>query len=165
MENEPKGKMKQFCDNYLANGLNATQAYLDAKYKVKSESTAASSASRLLRNDKVKEYIAKRLEILEQEKIADATEILKTLTRVIRREELEQQVTITKNPVSIRMMSKDGDPYDKFAYEERIEIVDTKTKNSDVVRAAEILGKYHSLWTDKTELTGELGVVIVDDID
>ena len=165
MENEPTGKMKQFCDNYLANGLNATQAYLDAKYKVKSEATAASSASRLLRNDKVKAYIAKRLEILEQEKIADATEILKTLTRVIRREELEQQVTITKNPVTIRMTAKDGESYDKFAYEERIEIVDTKTKNSDVVRAAEILGKYHSLWTDKTELTGELGVVIVDDID
>lgn len=165
METDLKGKMKSFCDNYLANGLNATQAYIDAKYKVKSETTAASAASRLLRNVKVKEYIANRLEIIEQEKIADATEILQTLTRVIRREEMEQQVVVVKVPTTIRMKSASGEYYDKFAYEEQADIVENKTKTTDVVRAAEILGKYHSLWTDKTELSGELGVVIVDDID
>lgn len=163
MSQEPRGKMKIFCDNYLANGLNATQAYIEAGYKVKSEAVATSAASRLLTNVKVKEYIATRLEIIEQAKIADTNEILETLTRIIRREELEQQVVVTKNPTKISITSKDGETYDKFGYEEKTEVVETKTKNTDVVRASEILGKYYSLWTDKLDLDGNVDLKVVVD--
>lgn len=50
-------KHKEFCDVYLANGKNGTQAYLDVYPSVKKEATAAASAARLLTNDKVKEYL------------------------------------------------------------------------------------------------------------
>ncbi len=163
METKLKGKMKLFATNYLANGLNATQAYIEAGYKVKSEAVATSCASRLLTNANVKEYIATQLEIMEQEKVADASEILQTLTRVIRREELEQQIMIVKSPTKIKITAKDGESYEKFGYEEKAEIVETKTKNSDVVRAAEILGKYHSLWTDKLDVNGNMDLKVVVD--
>lgn len=48
-------KQKVFCEEYVANGCNATQAYLaafDAEY-----STANNSGHKLLRKPEVKEYI------------------------------------------------------------------------------------------------------------
>lgn len=158
-----RGKQKIFCDNYLANGLNATKAYLDAGYKVKSEATARANASRLLTNANVRAYIAQQLDILEDAKIAKTDEILKTLTRVMRREEVEQQAILTKNPTKIKMTSADGGTYEKFAYEETVEVVDLKTRNSDVVRAAETLGKYYTLWTEKVELDGDVSLEVIVD--
>lgn len=46
-----------FADEYLANGLNGTQAYLAVYKSVKNKKTAEAAASRLLSNDKVKKYI------------------------------------------------------------------------------------------------------------
>lgn len=161
---ELTGKKRIFADNYLANGLNATQAYVEAGYKTKTEAGAASSASRLLRNDKVQEYIEYQLKEIESAKIAKTEEVLQMLTKILRREETEQQAVIVKNPTTIRLSSADGNYYDKFAYEETAETIETKTKNSDVVRAAELLGKYHKMWTDKVDVTGDVGVTIVDDV-
>lgn len=48
-------KQKRFCEEYLID-LNATQAAIRAGYSPK---TAEQTASRLLRNVKVQEYIAK----------------------------------------------------------------------------------------------------------
>lgn len=163
MKPELKGKMKSFADNYLANGLNATQAYFEAGYKVKSEAAAASAASRLLRTVKVSAYIDYQLDMIEKSKIAEATEVLQTLTRIMRREETEDQVIITKNPTAIRMESADGNYYDKFAYSEEAEVIRTRTKNSDVVRAAELIGKYHKMWTDKMDIDGDMDLKVVVD--
>ena len=79
MKPELKGKAKKFADNYLANGLNATQAYLEAGYKVKTEAAAASAASRLLRTVKVSTYIDYQLDMIEKSKIAEATEVLQRI--------------------------------------------------------------------------------------
>jgi phage terminase small subunit len=69
-------KHKAFCDEYLSNGLNATQAYKSV-YKT-NDKVSEASASRLLLNVKVKEYIqqqqektAKRLEIKKEDLIQD----------------------------------------------------------------------------------------------
>jgi phage terminase small subunit len=69
-------KHKAFCDEYLSNGLNATQAYKSV-YKT-NDKVSEASASRLLLNVKVKEYIqkqqektAKRLEIRKEDLIQD----------------------------------------------------------------------------------------------
>ena len=51
---------KAFADEYLANGLNGTQAYLSVYKSVKKEKTAEAAASRLLSNVKVKAYIAEK---------------------------------------------------------------------------------------------------------
>ncbi len=160
---ELKGKAKKFADNYLANGLNATQAYLEAGYKVKTEAAAASAASRLLRTVKVSTYIDYQLDMIEKSKIAEATEVLQTLTRIMRREETEDQVVITKNPTAVTLESAEGEFYDKFAYEESAEVVQTRTKNSDVVRAADLIGKYHKMWTDKFDIDGNMDLKVVVD--
>jgi phage terminase small subunit len=61
-------KHKAFCDEYLANGLNATQAYKSV-YKT-NDKVSEASASRLLSNVKVKEYIQQ-----QQEKTSEKLEI------------------------------------------------------------------------------------------
>ena len=61
-------KHKAFCDQYLSNGLNATQAYKSV-YKT-NDKVSEASASRLLLNVKVKEYIQK-----EQNKTSQKLEI------------------------------------------------------------------------------------------
>ena len=48
---------KAFADAYLSNGMNGTRAYLSVYNDVESEDVAKASASRLLTNDNVKEYI------------------------------------------------------------------------------------------------------------
>ena len=69
-------KHKAFCDEYLSNGLNATQAYKSV-YKV-SDSVAGPSGDRLLKNAKIESYLqqqqektAKRLEIRKEDLIQD----------------------------------------------------------------------------------------------
>jgi phage terminase small subunit len=61
-------KHKAFCDEYLANNLNATQAYKSV-YGV-GDKVAEAAASRLLLNVKVKDYIQQ-----EQNKTAEKLEI------------------------------------------------------------------------------------------
>jgi phage terminase small subunit len=57
-------KHKLFCDEYLSNGLNATQAYKSV-YKV-SDSVAGPSGDRLLKNAKIKDYIQEQQETTSQ---------------------------------------------------------------------------------------------------
>jgi len=73
-------KHKAFCDEYLANGMNATQAYKSV-YKV-SDSVAGPSGDRLLKNAKIKEYLqeqqettSQRLQITKEELLNDLVEI------------------------------------------------------------------------------------------
>lgn len=75
-----------FVDEYIANKGNGTQAYLKAYPNVTKESTAAQSASRLLRNVKVSNYLTDRTkEILEAQKM-NADEIIIELVSIARRE-------------------------------------------------------------------------------
>jgi len=57
-------KHKAFCDEYLANGMNALRAYATV-YKC-SDSVAGPSGDRLLKNVKVKDYIQEQQEITSQ---------------------------------------------------------------------------------------------------
>jgi len=73
-------KHKAFCDEYLSNGLNATQAYKSV-YKT-NDKVAEASASRLLLNVKVKEYLqiegektAQKLQITKEELLIDLVDI------------------------------------------------------------------------------------------
>ena len=66
-------KQKIFADEYLID-LNATRAYRAAYPSVKKEESAASAAARMLRNVKVAEYIAERME--ERQKLPAITQYL-----------------------------------------------------------------------------------------
>ena len=88
-------KQKAFCDYYIET-LNATESYKKAGYKVKNDNTAAVNANRLLRNAKIKSYIDKRLKEIENDRIADAKEVMEYLTAVMRGE-VEEEVVVVES--------------------------------------------------------------------
>ena len=69
-------KQLLFCTTYLANGRNASDAYRTAYGNNKPEAHINSSASRLLRNDKVRSYFVK----VAQDRLA-TTERKQDITR------------------------------------------------------------------------------------
>jgi phage terminase small subunit len=140
--NEVNEQHKQFADYYIESG-NATESYKRAGYKAKGKS-AEVNASRLLSNAKVQEYIKKVVSEKSKERIASQDEVLQFLTNVLRGEETER----------IPMFAKD-----------HFELIDNTPSIKDRTKAAELLGKRYTLWTDKTQLEGTIGVTIVDDID
>ena len=85
---------------------------------------------------------------------------MKTLTRIMRREELESVVVTCKNHKSYY------DDNSKKVIDDTEEpvTVSIPTKVSDANKAAEMLGKYYALFTDKTQIDGEGVVQIINDI-
>lgn len=141
-------KQKRFADEYLID-LNGTRAYKVAYPSVKKDQVAATNAGRLLRNAEVKTYIDEQLEKMHNEKTADAQEVLEYLTAVMRNEQTEEVVVVEGT----------GDGCSEARTVEK----DTSIK--DRVKAAELIGKRYSLFTDKIEHGGGIGgVVIVNDI-
>ena len=136
-------KQKRFCDEYLID-CNATRAYKAVYTNVKSDIVASVNASKLLRNAKVKTYIDEQLEKLHDEKTADAKEVLEYLTSVMRGES-EAQVVVVEGTgegcSEARTMYKQPDEKERL-------------------KAAELLGKRYSLFTEKVNLEGETTVVI-----
>lgn len=133
-------KQKRFADYYIELG-NATEAARKAGYSSK---TAKSIGQENLTKPDIKSYIKERLDEKDAERIASQDEILEFLTAVMRGEKTEQI------PVGLgegAQQLEDKDPYLK-----------------DRVKAAELLGKRHSMWTDKVDMVGNVGVRIVDDI-
>lgn len=134
-------KQKRFCDYYIETG-NATEAYKKA-YKNNNQRASESNGSRLLSNDKVKNYIEERLKQIESKRIADAKEVMEYLTKILRNQEQEEVVIVSENGPEI--IKKD---------------VSIKDRN----KAAELLGKRYALWTEKVDLDGNVGVTIIDDV-
>ena len=137
-------KQKKFADEYIISG-NATESYKRVYSNVKEDSTASAGASRMLRNVKVKSYIEERLAELNSQKIADQEEILQYLTSVMRGEYREETL--------IGM----GQGFQETTY------IDVGAK--DRIKAAELLGKRYSMWTDKQELTQRTIEITVGDWD
>ena len=77
---------ENFCVEFVR-CANATEAYKNAGYKVRSDNTAAVCAAKLLRNAKVQSRIAELREELDSHKIMDAAERRELLTQFARDEE------------------------------------------------------------------------------
>ena len=90
-------KQRMFADEYIKSG-NATDAYIKAGYKVKTNSSAKAASSRLLTNVNLKNYIDAKMAEIESHKIADAKEAMQAITAIARGETTETQAQI--NPVS-----------------------------------------------------------------
>lgn len=103
---ELRGKQRKFADNYIKSG-NATEAYVNAGYKVRSNKTARANASRLLTNANVKAYIQKRVKQLESAKLATVQETLEYLTSVMRGEQTETVVTAKGLYRNVEVSAKD----------------------------------------------------------
>ncbi|MGJ0841567.1 terminase small subunit [Clostridium tertium] len=137
-----------FANEYLID-LNATRAYKKAYPNIKKDSVAAVNGNRLLRNAKIKNYIDEQLKKIEDESIANATEVMKYLTSVMRNELTEEVVVVEgegEGCSSARIVKKDISAKDR-------------------TKAAELLGKRYRLFTEKIEVDGVQQVQIVDDID
>lgn len=132
-------KQKIFCDEYLID-LNATRAYKAAYPKVKKDSVARANGSRLLTNANIKSYIAERLEELHSERTADAKEVLEYLTSVLRGQSQSETIVIEGT----------GD-----GCSEARSVLKTPEER-ERLKAAELLGKYYALFTDKAQVDGEL---------
>lgn len=126
-------KQKRFCDEYLVD-LNAKQAAIRAGY---SEKTAHSIGAENLTKPELQEYIQKRLDEKEDALIAKQDEVLKTLTRIMRREELETVVVVCKKHKS----HYDDNGKKVIDDVEEPVSVSIPTKVSDAIKAAELIGK------------------------
>ena len=127
-------KQKQFADEYIRTG-NAYQSAVNAGYSV---SYARGNAIKLLENVSINQYIDDNLEIIQKESIAEADEIMRYLTRVLRAEEK------------------------KYVGDGMQEIQTIRPSVKDRIKAAELLGKRYRMWTDKHELEVTTPIFIDD---
>ena len=140
-------KQKRFCDEYLID-LNATQAAIRAGY---SENTAKQIGQENLTKPDLQEYIRKRMDEKEDALIAKQDEVLQYLTAVMRREKTESIVVTLSRETSTYVPDDEGKMRKQTVKEEFPEIVEIPAKLSDSNKAAELLGKRYSLFTDKVQ--------------
>ena len=133
-------RQELFCLEYIKDG-NATQAAIRAGY---SEKTAGSISTRLLQKVNIRARIDELMAEMQQEKIADAEEVLRYLTSVIRGEATEEVAVGT--PIGPEVITK-------------------RIGGREQVKAAELLAKRYGLLTEHVKLTGGLPVQIVDDME
>ena len=137
-------KQRKFADEYLID-CNATRAYKATYPRIKSDAVAGAAGARLLTNVNLKAYIDERLEKISSEKIADAVEVMKYLTSVLRGETKSEIVVVegTGDGCSdARRMTKAPDERERL-------------------KAAELLGKRYSLFTDKVNVDGIVPIMFV----
>ena len=79
-------KQKAFCDCYIANGGNGTQAAKDAGYKGKNDKVFDSVARENLGKPRIKKYIDERMAEIESKRIASADEAMQIITSLARGE-------------------------------------------------------------------------------
>lgn len=155
-----RNKQKRFVLEYIATGFtNATEAAKNAGY---SEKTATKQASQFLSKldktrhiSEVVDEVKKAFEVRQAElKIADGTEVLQHLTRVLRREEQEHQVITIRTKEEKWVVVDDKGTLKKQTVEtEEPMVVPFDAKISDSNKAAELLGKRYAMWTDKIDQT------------
>lgn len=127
-----RAKQERFVCEYLKD-LNATQAAIRAGY---SEKSAGQIGAENLRKPAIKAAIEAKLEEMNSSAIADATETLEYLTSVMRGEEEDEVLRLsgegTQSKTALRVAAKDR------------------------MRAAELLGRYHGLFNDKVNVSGDM---------
>ena len=134
-------RQKAFCEYYVACG-NATEAAIKAGY---SKRTARSIGQRLLTYVDIKSYVKELMDKAESKRIASAEEVLQNLTSMMRGE-IQEEIVVVEG---------EGDGVSSAR------IVKKQVSAKERIKAAELLGKRHILWTDKTNIEGIIPVMIV----
>ena len=130
-------KQKRFCDFYIETG-NAKEAAIRAGY---SEKTAKQIGQENLTKPDLRAYIDERLAELKNERTADAQEVLEYLTAVMRGEYKEATLIGVGEGAQA--------------------VVDIDVGAKDRLKAAELLGKRHALFTYKVDLqTGDIVIKV-----
>lgn len=129
-------KQKRFCDEYLID-CNATQAAIRAGY---SKKTAKQTGQRLLTFVDLKQYINEQLEQMHNKTIADAEEVMKYLTSVMRGEHTEQTLKLVGDGVQ--------------------DIAEIDVAAKERLKAAELIGKRYGIWKDNVDVKGAIPTVL-----
>lgn len=132
-------RQQKFCDEYLISG-NATEAAIKAGY---SRKTAKQTGSENLAKLDLRAYIDEQLAKIHSAKIADAEEVMKYLTSVMRGEHTEQVLKLVGEGVQT--------------------VTDIDVSAKERLKAAELIGKRYGLFTDKVGLEGAVPVIITGD--
>ena len=132
-------RQQKFCDEYLISG-NATDAAIKAGY---SRKTAKQTGSENLAKPDLRAYIDEQLAKIHSAKIADAEEVMKYLTSVMRGEHTEQVLKLVGEGVQT--------------------VTDIDVSAKERLKAAELIGKRYGLFTDKVGLEGAVPVIITED--
>lgn len=156
---------KLFCQEYLKLGMNGTQAYLNVYKTCKKEETAMASASRLLRNVKVKEYIEELQSKVEEKAVVTIEDIVNELSAIA----FTDRTKISQN-VRNKILTQDENGIKKEYYEDNIIFTETKDLDDktkkviagykktqsgfaietyDKMKALELLGKYLGMFKDE----------------
>lgn len=131
---------KKFAAEYLKD-CNATQAAIRAGY---SQKTAYSIGQRLLKNVEIRNAIDTNLESIQSSAIADAEEVMKYLTGVMRGESIGIEIVVEGA----------GDGYSTARTMEK------PPSEKDRLKAAELIGKRYGMFTDKMNMEVTSPVVI-----
>ncbi|WP_125769540.1 terminase small subunit [Companilactobacillus furfuricola] len=119
-------QQQKFVDEYIKD-LNATQAAIRAGY---SEKSARVTASKLLTKANIQTAIQKQVDSMHSESIADATEVMEFLSKTMSGETTETVATAKGLYTDVEVTAKDR------------------------IKAAELIGKRHALFTDNINTTG-----------
>ena len=142
-EKKMTAKQKRFCDEYLVD-MNATQAAIRAGYSAK---TAYAIGQENLKKPMLRKYIDDRMGQKEKELIADSDEVMRYLTSVLRGQSQSEVVVIESTGdfmSQARTMQKAPDEKERL-------------------KAAELLGKAHMLFTEKIQQEVDMDLNITVD--
>lgn len=134
-------KQQAFAEYYIESG-NATESAVKAGY---SKRTAQQIGTENLSKPVIKSYIDEKLAEISSNRIADATEVLETLTAIVRGE--SRSATLIGIGEGAQMIENEMPP-----------------STAERIRAAELLGKRYKLFTEKAEVEVKGAVEFVDDI-
>lgn len=129
-------KQKRFCDEYLVD-MNATKAAIRAGYSVK---TAKQIGQENLTKPDLKMYIEERMAKMEASLVADSVEVMMYLTDVLRGKSFSS------------VLARDELGADR--------VIEKPPDEKERLKAAEMLGRAHMMFTDKVNVKGAIPVVI-----
>ena len=132
-------KQQRFCDEYLID-MNITQAAIRAGY---SKKTAYAIGQENLKKPMVKEYIEKRMAEKEAALIADQTEVMQYLTSVMR------------GGSSSSVLARNEAGADR--------VIEKPPDEKERLKAAELLGRAHMIFTDKVQQNVDMDLNITVD--
>lgn len=156
-------KEKRFCEEYLIDG-NATKAAIRAGY---SQKTAGAIGSENLKKPHIRACIEKLeaersrrtgitaervLRELAKLSFVKATDVIDVETAKIKEKAAPEDLACISSVKLKVIPTEEGD------------IVEREVKLADKTKSLELLGKHLGLFTDKVNLSAEVGVKIIDDI-
>lgn len=154
-------KQQRFAEEYLID-LNGTQAAIRAGY---SPQTANEQGSQLLAKLNIRAYVDKAIAEQSKRTGINADRVIKELARIA-----------LVNPADVINLKnatvRDGANKDDTASIASVkvkyfdgEISEREIKIADKIKALELLGKHLGMFKDNINITGNLGVKIIDDIE